>query len=431
MVKKRPKLIDTVIIGAGISGLGLAQRLSRAGQKPLLLEAGPEAGGLAGGLRLGGQAIERYYHYLCPADTELLSLAGALGVQSRFTVASQATWMRGWRPLNHAGNLLSLPLGFGAKARLAWGSLGLGGEEPGLGDDGLEARAWLDRRFGAEASSTLFRPLIDGKFGRTPLSASWIRHRLWRSRQGAGWRGPRAGSFSGGYAAFFAALIGRLRLDGAQIRFNHPVRSLRPVQGGWELRSGGVAPLRARRVLAAVPAPRLLQMLGPVPRRSPWARSLGTLRWRALVQPVFALKRPVSPHFWNNLGPGHSPFNGLIQYERLRSVPFSLAYLPAYVDAASPWLRRSDAAVLSAAFRLLRSLQPALTDGDLIEAAVSREALAQPVLPPGSGSRTPSMHADLPGLHWLDACHLHPADRSLEACLRAGRRLLEELPAHA
>ena len=57
------------IIGGGPAGLALAHELSACGLEVSLFEAAPELGGLARSFRFGDVTIERYYHFICGADT--------------------------------------------------------------------------------------------------------------------------------------------------------------------------------------------------------------------------------------------------------------------------------------------------------------------------------------------------------------------------
>ena len=48
-----------------------------------MLEAAPEAGGMAAHFDLGGLSIERYYHFVCKADQPTFELLAELGIGDR------------------------------------------------------------------------------------------------------------------------------------------------------------------------------------------------------------------------------------------------------------------------------------------------------------------------------------------------------------
>ena len=70
-----------VVIGAGLAGLTASYDLLRAGHRVTLLEAGTSLGGLASSINLDGQSVERFYHFICRADNDLIRLIGELGIQ--------------------------------------------------------------------------------------------------------------------------------------------------------------------------------------------------------------------------------------------------------------------------------------------------------------------------------------------------------------
>ena len=69
-----------VVIGGGLSGLAASYDLARAGHRVVLLEAAPDFGGLASSFRLEGHPIERFYHFICRSDRDLLVLVDELGL---------------------------------------------------------------------------------------------------------------------------------------------------------------------------------------------------------------------------------------------------------------------------------------------------------------------------------------------------------------
>ena len=72
-----------VVIGAGAMGLAAAYHALKRGHHVTVLEAAPEAGGMAAHFDLGGLSIERYYHFVCKADRATFDLLGELGIGDR------------------------------------------------------------------------------------------------------------------------------------------------------------------------------------------------------------------------------------------------------------------------------------------------------------------------------------------------------------
>ena len=63
------------IIGGGLLGLGIAYELAQKGVSVSVYEADKRLGGLAGSTRLGGVAVDRYYHAVTTDDHKVVDLA--------------------------------------------------------------------------------------------------------------------------------------------------------------------------------------------------------------------------------------------------------------------------------------------------------------------------------------------------------------------
>ena len=61
-------MAHVVVLGAGAMGLAAAWQALTRGHQVTLLEAAPEAGGMAAHFDLAGLSIERFYHFVCKAD---------------------------------------------------------------------------------------------------------------------------------------------------------------------------------------------------------------------------------------------------------------------------------------------------------------------------------------------------------------------------
>ena len=68
-----------VVIGAGAMGLAAAYRALTLGHHVTVLEAAPEAGGMAAHFDLDGLSIERFYHFVCKSDAPTFDAAGGAG----------------------------------------------------------------------------------------------------------------------------------------------------------------------------------------------------------------------------------------------------------------------------------------------------------------------------------------------------------------
>ncbi len=175
-----------LIVGAGITGLTAAYHLLKSGLQVTVIESSDEIGGLASSISVSGVPTEKYYHFICRGDYELINFISELGL------AEELHWKKGktsyfvqnemW-PFNTPFDLMRFaPIPFAQKLRFGirilqsqlkkeWGSL-----------DKISAKEWLLKKFGPVVYFEIWDPLLRIKFGKfhEQVSAAWIWHRIHR-----------------------------------------------------------------------------------------------------------------------------------------------------------------------------------------------------------------------------------------------------------
>jgi protoporphyrinogen oxidase len=76
------------IIGGGVAGLGTAYFIAQRGHQVEVFEQAPALGGLAGCFDFDGMPVEKYYHFVCRDDADLIAMLDRLGLRDELK----------WRP---------------------------------------------------------------------------------------------------------------------------------------------------------------------------------------------------------------------------------------------------------------------------------------------------------------------------------------------
>ncbi len=232
----------TVIVGAGLAGLALAERLAARGRPSLVLERECSAGGLARSVEVGGGPCDLGPHRFHSDDPEVAGyIRDVLGDNVAEITRETAIHLRGrshaW-PIDRRA-LLSLP--FRDIMHVA-GDLLLRGRRRG----GASFEDFIVGAYGRALFDIFFRPMTE-KFFRRPCSQihpewgtvsvdraiidptdridslGYLARRLVRPRQAFKFLYPRAG----GIQAFASAQAGRLARSGlCELRLGEGVRDL-------------------------------------------------------------------------------------------------------------------------------------------------------------------------------------------------------------
>jgi protoporphyrinogen oxidase len=74
---------EVCIIGAGLAGLSAALYLARRDIPITLIERENIPAGLASSIAFGGGRVERFYHFICGCDAELIQLIERVGLKDK------------------------------------------------------------------------------------------------------------------------------------------------------------------------------------------------------------------------------------------------------------------------------------------------------------------------------------------------------------
>jgi protoporphyrinogen oxidase len=376
------------IIGGGLMGLALAERLGAAGHRVTVYERAEQPGGLATWQDFGAFTWDRFYHVILPSDTALVDFVRRIGLGDRLRWRATRTGFyvdRAIHPLSSGLDFLKFPLlGLWSKLRLAATILYCSRIRNWRRLEAMTVEEFLVRTSGRATFEKMWKPLLLAKLGENyrRVSAVFIWtyvKRLFSARDAAAQK-ESLGYVSGGYRTVFGRLLERIAAVGGEVRLNVEVRSVRPrAGGGIEVEAGDAVEAFDKaiftgpvNVLRAVADPALVQ----VPQQ-------GDIEYLGVVCMALVTKKPFCPYYIMNIADERVPFTGIIGMSSLvdtaETAGLHLTYLPKYVLSDDAALRRPGAELKAEFMAGFRRMFPDFPESEIAGIFVNRAIKVQPL----------------------------------------------------
>lgn len=415
------------IVGAGVTGLTAAYDLLGAGHQVTIYEARPYVGGLAAGFKdeAWDWPLERFYHHIFASDRDIIDFAEELSLEDLifFERPTTSIYYQGEiYPLDSPLRVLQFkPLPFIDRLRFGIVAAFLRYNPFWRPFERTTAHSWLQRALGERGYDILWRPLLEGKFGRyyQDVNLAWFWARLAK-------RTPRLGYFKGGFQGFLDALADKVRERGGDIRLEHHVRGIHPETDGrirLELRAGDQV---HERVLATC-SPRMLKERTPALPAS-YTAALDELDSMGAVVMVLALKHSVTAeHYWINIPKREGfPFLAFVEHtnyvDRAHYGGDTIVYCGDYLPPDHEYFELSEEALLSRFIPGIQRINPDF-NRDWVRAYWKfTEIYAQPIPYVNHAARIPAIPTPIRNLFMANMSQVYPWDRGTNYAVEIGRR---------
>ena len=416
------------VIGAGPMGLAVAYQLALDGFQPEVFEADDRIGGTSAMFDFNGITIERYYHYYCTPDQELIKIIDDLGLKEKliWVQTKMGYWfMDRLQPWGNPLTLLSFKgLSLPAKIRYGlhvflstyrkdWRKL-----------DQIESSMWLKKWIGNEAFEKLWRPLLDYKFHNyaTSLSAAWFWSRIRRiglSRYDL-FR-EKLGYLEGGSETLLNAMHQAILHHGGLIHLNTPVSKV-------ILENAEVKGIQVKGkteafdiVISTAPLAIIPKMIPDLPTHI--LDAYKAIRYIGVVCVLAKLKKPLSKYFWLNINDQDMDIPGLVEFSNIRPLPDQVVYVPYYLPHDHPAFMEPDEYFQEKIKGYFKKINPELMDNDFLDFKIWRYRNAQPICTPGFLKKLPPIDLPIKGLFVADTTYYYPEDRGTSESIGLGRRI--------
>jgi len=418
----------TAVLGAGALGLTVALRLAQRGERVTVIEREELPGGLAAGFEIEpGMWLEKFYHHIFRSDRRAIAMIEELGLGAKLEWKQPltATLVQG-KPhqLDSPASLLRFsPLPLTDRLRMGVSLAALKAMPNARLLEGTTAMDWTRRWMGPRAYTTVWEPLLRGKFGDAApeIAMPWFWARVHDRTQALGY-------LRGGFQHLYERMADGVRNAGGETRFGVAVKEVRSAAGGLDVETDDGAE-RFDRVVSTF-ATRLTARLVPeLPaswrERHEWGRAYGA------HCVVLALDRPLTSVYWLNVNDPGYPFMALVEHTNY--LPASdyggrhLVYLGNYRPMDSPLMTASLDTILEEFLPPLAGINPAFESSWVTDAWAFAAPFAQPIVTVDYRDHIPPFATPVPGLWVATMFQVYPHDRGQNYSIGLGERLVERL----
>lgn len=425
--------MKVVVVGAGVGGLAAAYDLAGAGHEVVIFEAADHVGGLASGFKLPrwDWSLERYYHHWFASDRHILGLIEELGWSDRllFPRPLTAVYHEGdFYALDSPLNVLRFP-GFNVLDVIRFGlvTVFLKLTPWWRPLESHTADAWMRRYYGERIYRTLWKPLLEGKFGpyyqEVTMAWFWARVKA---------RTTRLGTFEGGFQAFVDEFAEVVKAHGAELRLRSPVGSIRSLDGAGLQVQSGAETIEADHVLVTTSPALLAKMAPELPDE--YLDKLLSLKSMGAVVLTLALRQRLSEKgiYWHNLPKEAGfPFLALVEHTNFLSPSCfggdHIVYCGDYLVPEHEYFQMSQKELIDRFLPALSRINPEFDRSWVRDAWLHRTPYAQPVPPVNHSENIPALNTPVRGLWLASMSQVYPWDRGTNFAVEIGREAAQRI----
>ena len=382
--------MDIGIIGAGLSGLALAQRLGKRGHRVTVLERDTQPGGLATWEDHGPFVFDRYYHVILPSDRYLMSFIREIGLADKLRWETTLTGFfvdEKMYSMSNTVEFLKFPaLSLWSKFRLAMTILYCSRINNWRRLEKITVEAFLLRHSGRKTYEKMWKPLLLAKLGENYKRVSavfiWTYIKRMFSARDSSASKEQMGHVYGGYKTVFERVCRVIEDQGGQVRLGTTVNRIQPTEGGSGV---DVVTDDGTEAFDKVIFTGPVNVLEKVADRSlvDLEDSGHEVEYLGVLCMALVTRKPLTEFYILNIADKRIPFTGVVGMSNImdseETAGTHLTYLPKYVLSTDPELKRPEDELRAEFLAGLRIMFPDLGEDDIVSSRIHRAFKVQPL----------------------------------------------------
>ncbi len=411
--KTREKKCRVGIVGAGLTGMALAQKLAADGHHVTVFEHNDTIGGLNTWHDFGDFEWDRFYHVILPSDKNTIGLIKTLGM------GNDLQWNRTYTGFFVDSKLYSISsnleflkfplLSLMSKVRLAWTMLYASRVNNWQRLETLTVEQWLTRVSGRNTYEKLWKPLLLAKLGHshTRVSAVFIWSYIKRmfSARDKSASAEHLGHVKGGYKSIFLQLTRRIERSGGSVATSAQVSKIAADEQDRIQVTVNDEVQTFDKVICTSPVNVLQQLVDPS-LLDVAVKDQGEIEYLGVVCVILVTSESLSPYYVINIADETIPFTGVIGASNVIDAKNTggkhLTYLPRYMLSTDPEMQHSDEHYKTTFIAGLKKMFPGFDEASLIGIHVNRAFKVQPLQVLNYSQKVPQVQTRHPDLYALN-----------------------------
>ncbi len=408
--------MKVAVIGAGITGLTSAYKLTQEKHEVTVFEKEKAAGGLVASFQMPAweYPLEKHYHHWFANDTYILSLISQLGLTKYlfFPKSTTGIFFEGKQySFDSPFDVLSFsPLSFTNRLHTGFLLLYLKllFSSSALKLEKYTAYSWLRQHFGKKVFKILWQPLLYGKFGpfAEKVNMTWFWARIKK-------RTLRLGYLEGGYQKLVNHLVEEIRKKRGELLLNTPWRV--NFEKDYD------------RIIFTAPSSEFIRSFPRLPQS--YKEKLSDIpHLHALTLIIIAKTKLLKNIYWLNINEPNFPFVGVIQHTNMIDSKYyageEIAYIANYLPDGHPYLTMKKEELFRVYLPYLKKINPSFrlqpkTDNLQLFSGMD----AQPVFFTNYSKVKPEIITPIPNVYLANMDMVYPWDRGTNYAVELGYKV--------
>lgn len=402
--------------------MAASYRLGLLGVRSHILEAGPELGGLGVACQIGGQPVERFFHFIKGEDKHMLQILKDFGLEDRlrWSRTQMGFYMRK-KIFSLSGPLDLLrfrPFNWRDKIRFVSGMLrtqNSNSEEL----NGISARDWVLSQWTENIYSRMMEPLLQNKFALKGdrVSAAFFHNRIKAMlKTKSKMRGGDKLGYLHGSAQVLRDRLEQETRKTAEVSLNTRIQGVEQTDGGFAIETDRGS-YKAKYIVNTLP----LTVFESIKKNFAFQKGVD---YQGALCGIFLIKNPVTGFFWLNVLDDDILFKVVVNQSILDDYPGTVIYCANYVHPESPLFHKGKEEIMDG---YLRGLEKMFGKIEVLESKFSKTAYATPVFDIDYGKKTADLDRCVPGMYFAGNAKIYPFNRVISNILATGFQAAERI----